>query len=351
MSGKRGREKGRKGQQGGSRGAVARRERAEQRARRASNATPAASPAAPAADDTAAAPVAAPIIMPGTDLVRLPAPTLEGSPSAGVGAPLSAPIEGITPRAQPPRDLARETAMTPPATIVTEREAATVMDGDVLSHAAVRSHADAPAEASHDIVAEWPVVDQNVARFARQLVATCDECEGGLAAAVQVRQEQEMAWLVLCDRGWPAHQMVPQPAIPVVAEWLACWDDFVKLPPKVEGIRDRFRLRGVLSRFEKVEGTLKPMLPAEVWRLVLPLDATGRATFSFILQGIQALEVIRLRAAESRKLRAQLIARFNTFREPAQALGLQPPEAPLDTAAWRAIAAAADRRSRQPVVP
>ncbi|MCC7051888.1 MAG: hypothetical protein IT355_01390 [Gemmatimonadaceae bacterium] len=199
---------------------------------------------------------------------------------------------------------------------------------------------------------EWPdlpILEPEAAELARQVRAACDDCERGLAVAVQTRQEQEMAWLVLCDRGWPSDTMVADRAIPVVEEWLACWRDFIALPVKVDGIRDRFRLRGVQQRFEKLEATLRSLLPGAVWQLVLPLDATGRATLAYILQAIHALEATRTRAQASRRLREQLIARFNALREPAIALGLEPPDAPLDTAYWRTLATAAYRRATRPV--
>lgn len=332
MRGKRGRDKGRKE---ASRAAAARRERALQREAREPSAGHAPAPVVEEVttpDDTHAAArvesASAPTHVPD----RITADVADAGPSLEPAPVLTAPVEGITTRH--------------------DREA---RDGQLPETSAsvgdVGHEPDALPDAHRDTepdVSDLPIRDAKLAHFAHTVLATCDECEGGLAAAVAVRQEQEMAWLVLCDRGWPAHQMVPQPAIPVVTEWLACWAEFVQLPVKVQGIRDRFRLRALQSRFEKVEGTLKPMFPAEVWHLVQPLDATGRATFAFILQGIQQLEAIRLKAAESRRLRAQLIARFNTFRAPTQALGIEPPDAPLDTAAWRRIATEADRRARLP---
>ena len=256
---------------------------------------------------------------------------------AMVDAPLTAPIEGVTPGDDDAGDDDDD-------------------DDDDGDDETVRSTAGDDGAASDDSIDDadddaWPdlpIIHPQAAELARQLRSACDDCERGLAAAVQTRQEQEMAWLVLCDRGWPADQMVAAPAIAVVEDWLACWRDFIALPVKVDGIRDRFRLRGVQQRFEKVEATLRPLLPAAVWQLVLPLDATGRATLAYILQAIHDLEATRTRAQASRRLREQLIARFNALRGPTIALGIEPPDAPLDTAYWRKVAAAAFRIATRP---
>jgi hypothetical protein len=202
----------------------------------------------------------------------------------------------------------------------------------------------ASADGAFDATPPHAVAHEHAAELAREILAACDDCDRGLAIAVQARQDQEMAWLMLCDRGWPADSMVPVAAIPEAEDWLACWREFVALPVKVEGIRDRFRLRGMQQRFEKAELAMRPLLPATLWQLVLPLDATGRATLSFLLQGVQALEEARARSLASQRHRAQLIARFNAFRNRATAIGAEPPDAPLDTASWRRVANAALRR-------
>ncbi len=181
------------------------------------------------------------------------------------------------------------------------------------------------------------------ARAAAVADAVRDACafaEERLAVAVTTRDEQQMAWLVLCDRGWPSSESVPPRTIAPARAWLAHWTTFVAMPVKI-GLTDRLRLRSVQQRLAEAEQMLRPALPPSLWQLVQPLDDTGRATLAHALHAIVRLDDATAQAEIATREKAALRERFSALAADAAALGLDPPQAPLDLDTWRALASAA----------
>lgn len=184
------------------------------------------------------------------------------------------------------------------------------------------------------------LIDPNsaAALFARAVRELCSGADRDLSSAVDARQEQQLAWLVLCDRGWPSDRKLEEHVLPAVHGWLAVWKEFCAMPVKADGIIDRFRLRGLQQRLEKAEVVLRPSIPAELWRLVSPLDATGRSTLAYALQAVTGLEAANTRFAAALSQKELLSDRFASMGVQARELGLTPPAALLDVDAWRNLA-------------
>ena len=178
------------------------------------------------------------------------------------------------------------------------------------------------------------------AALARVVREACDDAEARLGAAVAARDEQQMAWLVLCDRGWPSGDTEPQRAFEAVRAWLAHWTTLVAMPVKI-GLTDRLRLRGIQQRLTEAERALRPALPPALWQLVEPLDDTGRATLAHALHAIVRLDDATQRAAAASEDKAALRNRFAAFAPVAATLSLEVPEALLDLDAWRTLATSA----------
>lgn len=237
------------------------------------------------------------------------------------------------------------------------------VEGIIPNDASGESPGDAPdhdaADAAHDVsvdpadagVTADGALDQTragaqrlsdpssaAARFARSLHEICSEADRDLSSAVDARQEQQLAWLVLCDRGWPSDRKLDEHVLPTAHGWLAVWNEFCAMPVKADGIIVRFRLRGIQKRLEKAEVALRPFLPSELWRLVSPLDATGRSTLAYALQAVTGLEAANTQFAAALSRKDVLSARFAALGVQARELGLTPPAAALDVEAWRSLA-------------
>jgi len=175
------------------------------------------------------------------------------------------------------------------------------------------------------------------AALASAVRESCDAAEERFAAAIAARDDQQMAWLVLCDRGWPSTETMPPRTIAPVRAWLLHWTTFVALPVKI-GLTDTLRLRSVQQRLAEAEKALRPALPPALWRLVDPLDDTGRATLAHALHAIVRLDETTQRAEAATQEKAALRERLAMLRYEAAALMLDVPEALLDLAAWRTLA-------------
>lgn len=242
---------------------------------------------------------------------------------------LTAPVEGIIPN-----------------------DASCDSDGDAPDHDAAGASHDVSVDPADAGVTANGALDQTraeraqrlsdasnaAARFARAVHEICSEADRDLSSAVDARQEQQLAWLVLCDRGWPSGRTLDDHVLPTVHGWLAVWKEFCAMPVKADGIIDRFRLRGIQQRLEKAEVALRPSIPVELWRLVSPLDATGRSTLAYALQAVTGLEAANTRFAAALSRKDVLSARFAELGGQARELGLTPPAAVLDVEAWRSLA-------------
>lgn len=178
-------------------------------------------------------------------------------------------------------------------------------------------------------------------RLSWQLEGVLDEAASALAEAVAARHALQLAWLSLCDRGWPADPLATPKPCPPVEEWLAAWSDLVALPVRVVLPRDMVRLRRVRTRLGRSESALRVLLPASVWRLADPLDETGRSTLAFILLGFEAWASAEARCAQALAQRERMAEFLSRLSQQARALGLTVPAALLDLDAWRGVAAAA----------
>ena len=178
-------------------------------------------------------------------------------------------------------------------------------------------------------------------RLAAQLEVLCDEGDAALSEAVAARDEQQIAWLILCDRGWPRTSKVLRTDVSLTHGWLDTWSDHVALPVRISTARDMVKLRQVRRRLERCELSLRSDLPAELWRIVDPLDDTGRATLAYVLHALLAWVDACTRCDISTSAKERLAGRFSLFAPHIRALSLDPPLAPLDVSSWRALAAAA----------
>jgi hypothetical protein len=178
-------------------------------------------------------------------------------------------------------------------------------------------------------------------RLAGQLDGVLDDAESALGQAVAARDALQLAWLHLCDRGWPSDPLAVPGDCSLVWQWLASWSELVALPVRVVLPRDLVRLRRIRRRLEQCESSLRAVLPAAVWRLVDPLDETGRSTLAFILLGLEAWLDAKARCAEALVQRERMAVFLSRLSQQARALDLAVPVATLDLAAWRDVAAAA----------
>jgi hypothetical protein len=177
-------------------------------------------------------------------------------------------------------------------------------------------------------------------RLADQIAAACDDIDRVQLLSVTARDDKEMAWLTLCDRGWPHDGVVEALDLTPSFAWLAAWSEFVSLPPEITSPLDRSKLRWIEERLTQCEAPLQIVLPAAVWLVVGPLDRTGRATLACMLQSLIVFvnAQTHFSAAESR--RHDLLERFALYRQQARKLGVRAPLAALDVRAWRATALA-----------
>jgi hypothetical protein len=176
------------------------------------------------------------------------------------------------------------------------------------------------------------------ANLANQIEEACEDVDRVHLAEISARDDEDMAWLVLCDRGWPRDIAVDGQDLALAYGWLAAWAELTSLPVEITSQQDRAKLRWIEARLEQCELPLKRVLPVAMWSVVGPLDATGRATLSYVLKALLALLDARGVAAAAVVRRDELVERFALIRHDARKLGVRAPLAPLDVRAWRATA-------------
>lgn len=191
--------------------------------------------------------------------------------------------------------------------------------------------------------------DRTVAalRFAEAVEECADEAAEELAQACRMLEEEAIAWLVLCDRGWPNGLRPAENLLPSARAWMAAWSEFVALPPRPSGTRESNDSREICRMLESEEKALRLVLPADVWSLVNPLDGTGRATLASLLQSIAVWSAAHVRALGAAQRTVHVRERFDRLSGELSGLGLLGPSDPLDVELWRAIAATARKRASQ----
>ena len=178
-------------------------------------------------------------------------------------------------------------------------------------------------------------------QLATQLDGICDDGERELREAVAARDDQRIAWLVLCDRGWPRTATQHPPDQSLTHCWLDTWAEQVALPVRITSARDMVKLRQVRRRLERCESDLRRELPVDLWQIIDPLDDTGRATLAYVLHALNVWVDACLRCVNAAKAKERLAIRFGLLSHHGVALGLVPPAAPLDVEGWRALALSA----------
>lgn len=207
----------------------------------------------------------------------------------------------------------------------------------LISSTSVSSDGSARKDRQRDLAARRERAD----RLATQLDGICDDAERELREAVAARDDQQIAWLVLCDRGWPRTATQPPPNQSTTHAWLYTWGEQVALPVRITTARDMIKLRQVRRRLERCESDVRRQLPIDLWQIIDPLDDTGRATLAYVLQALNVWVDACLRCVNAAKAKDRLAMRFGLLVHHAGALGLFPPAAPLDVEGWRALASAA----------
>jgi hypothetical protein len=178
-------------------------------------------------------------------------------------------------------------------------------------------------------------------RLAAQIDRACVETEDVLLASLAARDDQQMAWLVLCDRGWcPNHRRAPTDMW-LVRGWLDVWSDFVALPLRVMRPTDRLRRRRCRRQLTRLERDLRAAIPASVWDIADPLDDTGRATLACALLALETWVEMTARADAIEAAKARQLAFLTLLAELSSSLGLPSPEARFDLAEWHKVAEAA----------
>jgi hypothetical protein len=178
-------------------------------------------------------------------------------------------------------------------------------------------------------------------RLAAQLDGMVDDAERTLRASVSARDAQQIAWLVVCDRGWPRAVLRTDIDLALTDAWMLAWGAHVALPIRLMTPRDLVEQRRIRRRLEQCESALRSALPPAVWHVVDPLDETGRSTLAYVLQAIVVWVDACARCDECARVRERFAIRFSMFAEQAHALGLVPPLALLDLDGWRTVIAAA----------
>ncbi|MDZ7630143.1 MAG: hypothetical protein U5K74_01990 [Gemmatimonadaceae bacterium] len=173
--------------------------------------------------------------------------------------------------------------------------------------------------------------------FAAAVESCCAESEADLAQAKAALDAEGMAWIVLCDRGWPVEVRPDVSMLAAAREWMAAWGEFAALPLPPSGSPDEPRHRDLRLALFWCELTLWPALPRAVWDVVGPLNPTGQSTLAYLLQQLAVwLEANALAlAAAQRTVSAR--ERFERLRMDALSLGLTPPADSLDLLQWRAL--------------
>jgi hypothetical protein len=207
----------------------------------------------------------------------------------------------------------------------------------LISPASVSPEGSARGDRLRDLAARAERAD----RVASQLDSVCDDGERELREAVSARDDQQIAWLVLCDRGWPRAATQYPTGQALTQAWLDTWGEQVALPVRITSARDMVKLRQVRRRLERCELALRRDLPAGLWQIVDPLDDTGRATLAYVLHALHIWVDACVRCDSAAKAKERLAMRLGLFANHAAALGLVPPAAPLDVEGWRSLASAA----------
>ncbi len=178
-------------------------------------------------------------------------------------------------------------------------------------------------------------------RVASTLEFCCADSEHDLAAAQEQLDAEALAWLVLCDRGWPATVRPAPDSLAAAREWMAAWSELVSLPVAADGSAAHGRHRDIRLTLFLCELKLRPALPEEVWSLVGPLNPTGQATLACVLQALAVWVEANTKALSAAKRTLHLRERFDRVSRELDALGLHAPANPLDIRSWRSVAASA----------
>ena len=175
-------------------------------------------------------------------------------------------------------------------------------------------------------------------RLADEIDQVCDAVERAQLTAAAARDDAEMAWLVVCDRGWPRDCVAIGLDLTATFAWLAAWSELVSLPVQIATQLDKSKLRWIEERLTLCERPLRSSLPEGLWHVIGAFDQTGRATLAYVLQALVTLTETHAQATSAVVSRDQLVERLSFFRQQARKLGLRAPLSPLDLRAWRATA-------------
>lgn len=175
-------------------------------------------------------------------------------------------------------------------------------------------------------------------RLASQIDRACAESESAMQASLAARDDQQLAWLILCDRGWCAHHRRAPDDMQLVRRWLATWADYVALPVWVQAPQDQVRCRLLRRALTRLEVGLRAAIPPSVWNIVDPLDATGRATLACALLALDRWVEMSAHAAAIERTKARQMSFLSLLAELARSLGLAAPSAPFDLNGWRGLA-------------
>ncbi len=178
-------------------------------------------------------------------------------------------------------------------------------------------------------------------RVASTLEFCCADSEHDLAVAQERLDAESLAWLVLCDRGWPSDTRPAPEALEAAREWMASWSELVNLPVVAHGSGDASRHREIRLSLFLCEWKLRPSLPDAVWNVVGPLNPTGQATLACVLQALAAWVDANSKALAAAQRTVQLRERFDRVSRELPALGIPVPANPLDLRSWRSVASQA----------
>lgn len=155
-----------------------------------------------------------------------------------------------------------------------------------------------------------------------------------------MKELRDLAWMELCNRGWPVDAQIEGRDLTRAFEWFAVWNEMATLPVTIDTSLDQKKLDWLKARLRECEGPPHPKLPEGIWILISPLDDTGRATLAFLMQAVVALEAAKREAAAVERRKAAVVERFALCRREAYKLGIRAPLAPLDVRARRTAATA-----------
>ncbi|MDZ7630142.1 MAG: hypothetical protein U5K74_01985 [Gemmatimonadaceae bacterium] len=177
--------------------------------------------------------------------------------------------------------------------------------------------------------------------LATKVEAICADAERALEAAVALRQEQMLAWLVLCNRGWPRARRVGGMDIDAARQWLTAWADLAALPTPAVRPQDIIRSHLLIRRLRELEREMRPILPEAVWFVVGTPLTNGRSTLACVLQALVVWLELSDRSAAATRDKERVAVWLSLFTHQARTLGLTVPRAPLDLDGWRSVAQSA----------